>query len=186
MSVSGTYQEIERKFLASGGTPSGDGDVREIEQGYLVLAAGDGTRPEVRLRRYDGTRAFLTVKGQRAGHGRLEVEIPLEAGQFDALWPLTEGRRLTKRRHRVTLPDGLVAECDDYGGVLSGLRVIEVEFPDAERARSFQPPPWFGREVSSDPAYANPVLASRTPAELPFEPERKGAHPGSDAGPATT
>ena len=32
---------------------------------------------------------------------RVEEEIPIEAERFDALWPLTEGRRVEKVRHYV-------------------------------------------------------------------------------------
>jgi len=146
--------EIERKFVAetfpveAAGAPA-----VAIEQGYLAV----DEEFEVRLRRAGGER-LLTVKG---GHGesREEVEVRLYAEQFEALWPLTEGRRLRKTRYRLGLGGGLVAEVDRYEGGLAGLVVVEVEFPSAEASRSFKPPPWLGREVTGDAAYANQTLA---------------------------
>ncbi len=146
--------EIERKFVAEVFPAEAAGaTVVAIEQGYL--AVDEDT--EVRLRRAGGER-LLTVK---RGHGesREEVEVRLYAEQFEALWPLTEGRRLRKTRHRLTLGGGLVAEVDRYGGELAGLVVAEVEFPSPEASHAFRPPAWLGREVTGDAAYANQTLA---------------------------
>lgn len=146
--------EIERKFLLSE-PPQETGDTphTRIAQGYLVLGEGE----EARLRRRDDT-LCLTVKAGR-GRSRSETEIPLGEDQFEALWPLTAGRRIDKVRHELALPGGLVAEVDVYAGALDGLLVAEVEFPDEEAAEAFSPPPWFGREVTDDDAYKNRALA---------------------------
>ena len=68
-----------------------------IEQGYLAL----DEHAEVRLRRAGGE-LLLTAK---RGHGevREEVEVPLGPGAFEALWPLTAGKRVRKVRHYVPL-----------------------------------------------------------------------------------
>jgi len=88
--------EIERKFLVR----ESPGDLashpaERIEQGYLAL---DADRAEVRVRRRAG-RATLTVK-QGTGLVRLEEEISIGRARFERLWPLTEGRRVEKRRAR--------------------------------------------------------------------------------------
>lgn len=86
--------EIERKFLlASKPNLGSDVEVIEIEQGYLAI---DG-EVEVRVRRTDQERV-LTVKGGR-GEVREEIEFQLSEQQFHALWPLTDGRRMSKTRH---------------------------------------------------------------------------------------
>jgi CYTH domain-containing protein/CHAD domain-containing protein len=147
--------EIERKFLVSA-LP--DAAVRagaeRIEQGYVAI----GEQTEVRVRRSRG-RMWLTAK---RGHGetREEHEIALYREQFDALWSLTDGRRLSKSRRRVPLGDGLVAEVDLFEGELSGLVTVEVEFGSAEQSSRFSPPPWFGRELTGEDAYSNQRLAS--------------------------
>jgi CYTH domain-containing protein len=149
-------QETEVKFLVPNPPPELIDCPRDrIRQGYLVAGA-DGT--EVRLRK-QGKDHFLTVKGGKRGASRLEEELPISRKQFDALWPLTRGRRLRKVRYRVPHGD-LTIEVDVYRGKLKGLVVAEVEFPDGHAPKDFHPPPWFGRDVTRDPSYANAALAT--------------------------
>jgi len=151
--------EVERKFLLSELPAQARGAAAQtISQGYLAFGA-DGS--EVRLRRA-GQRRTLTAKRGR-GMVRGEAEIELGERQFELLWPLTEGRRLEKVRHRVPLADGLVAEIDVYGAAMAGLVVGEVEFPDEQSARAFSPPPWLGEEVTGDERYSARVLATEGP-----------------------
>ena len=150
--------EIERKFVVTE-LPDGLGEGDAIDQGYLAIAP-DGV--ETRIRRRDGD-ATLTVKSGPAMI-RVEEEIPLEPARFEALWPLTEGRRLEKVRHLIPLGDGLTPELDVYGGALAGLVSDEIEFPTEDAARDFSPPPWLGEEVTGDKTYANQNLATLTEA----------------------
>ncbi|HYJ21392.1 MAG TPA: CYTH domain-containing protein [Solirubrobacterales bacterium] len=147
--------EIERKFLLDE-PPDGlqDHTAKRIEQGYLAIRES----VEVRLRKLEDRR-LLTAK---VGHGesRVEVEIPLGINQFDALWPLTESRRLRKTRYLVPLGDGLVAEVDVFEEDLAGLVTAEVEFDSERQSHEFQPPGWLGKEVTGDGRYANQSLAS--------------------------
>jgi CYTH domain-containing protein len=103
-------------------------------------------------------RAVLTIKSGRGGV-RTEEELALDRRQGDALWELTEGRRVQKTRRRVRVGDAVI-EVDEYGGAVDGLLVAEVEFVDEQAARAFRPPPWFGREVTDDPRYSNRNLAT--------------------------
>jgi CYTH domain-containing protein len=52
-----------------------------------------------------------------------------------------------------------VAEVDLFDGDLDGLAVVEVEFPDAGAAAAFEPPPWFGRELTGEGGWSNADLA---------------------------
>lgn len=147
--------EIERKFLLEHLPAELDqSPSAEIEQGYLAIAPD----AEVRVRRR-GEAFSLTLK-RGGGEEREEIEIELDKRQFQTLWGAAEEGRLTKRRYLVSLGEGLNAEVDVYFGSLAGLRVAEVEFPSREAAASFQPPGWFGREVTGDRRYANQVLAT--------------------------
>ena len=86
--------------------------------------------------------------------------MELDGEDFDELWPLTEGRRLRKRRHLI--PHGeLEIELDVYEGDLDGLVVAETEFASEEEARAFEPPGWIGEEVTGDERYLNETLATR-------------------------
>lgn len=137
--------EIERKFLLPEvpAWPSNAKVVR-IEQGYLVIEE----EVEVRLRRTE-EKYLLTAK---RGHGevREEIEISLDREQFDALWPLTESRRLTKTRHLIPIDDGLTAEVDVFEGELEGLVIGEIEFDSEEQSGNFELPAWLGDEITGD------------------------------------
>ncbi|MDX6692196.1 MAG: adenylate cyclase [Solirubrobacteraceae bacterium] len=149
--ASGT--EIERKFVLPGLPPGLAYARREaIRQGYIAL---DGDT-EVRVR-LTPRACTLTIK---RGHGqtRIEEEIALERARADALWELTEGRRVEKIRRRMRA-DGVEIEVDEYSGSLDGLVVAEIEFDDEDAAMDFRPPPWLGREVTGQDAYSNRELS---------------------------
>ena len=150
--------EVERKYLlralpdeARRAAP------REIDQGYLP-----GERFVERVRRVrdgDVERYLRTVKAG-VGARRIEVEEPTTRELFDALWRLTEGRRVRKRRHLV--PDGaLTWEIDDFAD--RELVLAEVELPDGADADAVPIPPWLApyvvRDVTDDAEYANARLA---------------------------
>jgi adenylate cyclase len=154
----GTTLEVERKFLVVE-LPAdiAQHPAHELRQGYLVTTPAG---LEVRVRATDGV-PVLTIKG--AGSlTRVEVEVPISAEQFTALWPLTDGRRVEKRRTRYPL-GGRTAEIDEFAGALAPLRLVEVEFPSEEAALAFEPPSWFGREVTGDGRYKNKNLALTGP-----------------------
>ncbi|MHB1225082.1 MAG: CYTH domain-containing protein [Gemmatimonadaceae bacterium] len=149
--------EIERKFLLDA-LPEVARAVapRRIAQGYLP-----GTELVERVRRVampDGAvRCWRTVK-LGVGIARIEVEEETTPQIFDALWALTAGRRLTKRRHLVT--DGaLTWEMDDFDD--RDLVLAEVELESAATAVTI--PDWLAphvvREVTGEDAYVNVNLA---------------------------
>ncbi len=110
----------------------------------------------MRLRQI-GDSLRLTVK-RGSGETREEIEIELGEDQFDALWPLTEGRRVAKRRYFVD-QDELTFEADVYEGELEGMITVEVEFDSEGDSQAFEPPDWFGQEVTGDSAYSNESFA---------------------------
>jgi CYTH domain-containing protein len=149
--------EVERKFLLTGLPPlEGAEEPIEIEQGYLP-----GERLIERLRRVQSSRGmelFRTVK-EGSGLTRLEVEETVTPGMFAQFWPLTEGRRLRKRRYRIA--DGnLTWEIDQF--LDRDLVLAEVELPGTPTEVPI--PDWLGpyldREVTADQAYSNLHLAS--------------------------
>ncbi|MGO8904470.1 MAG: CHAD domain-containing protein [Solirubrobacteraceae bacterium] len=147
--------EVERKFIVKELPPELDRFPSErISQGYVAIGEGG---LEVRLRRR-GESTTLTVK-KGLGRTRHEEETELGPEQFQRLWPLTEGRRVEKVRHLIPTDEGLTIELDSYMEDLDGLATAEVEFDSETRADAFEPPQWFGPEVTDDPRYRNARLA---------------------------
>jgi adenylate cyclase len=143
--------EIERKFRVVR-LPTSLGDGTSLRQAYIAVE-GD---VEVRVRS-DGTHHVLTVKGG-AGLERDEIEVAIDPAAFTDLWRLAGDRHLEKTRHRVDL-DGLTAEVDLYAGALAGLAVVEVEFASRQEAETFDPPDWFGAELTGEARWSNAALA---------------------------
>jgi len=148
--------EIERKYLLSAMPPAIEGrPFREIEQGYLP---GDRLQERIRRVRADGDEWYVRTVKVGAGIRRMELQEGTDRATFDAMWPLTRGRRVVKRRYRV--PEGdLVWEVDEFSG--RDLVLAEVELP-SEDVRPRLPDwiaPWVVREVTGDPEYLNVNLA---------------------------
>ncbi|MBC2604559.1 CYTH domain-containing protein [Pelagicoccus albus] len=145
-------KEIERKYILHRLPAEIENAVcYELRQGYL--ASGES---EVRLRDKAGT--FTLTCKQGSGLERVEEEIKLSEEQFSRLWPLTEGKRIEKRRYQV--PYGAYTiELDRFSGALHPLLVAEVEFASVEESKSFRAPPYFGQEVTEDKRFKNRSLA---------------------------
>lgn len=148
--------EIERKYLLRT-LPErvATADSVDIEQGWLP-----GERLLERLRRTRGTDGDRFHRAVKLGRGlsRIEVEEATSAELFAALWPLTESRRVRKRRYFV--PEGaLTWEIDEFQD--RELVLAEVELPSTDT--EVPVPDWLAavldREVTDDPAYVNVNLA---------------------------
>lgn len=142
-----------------------------LRQGYVVVNS-DGA--ETRIRSFDNERFELTVKSAgTVQRGEQTIKLPRE--MFEVLWSQTAGKRVEKTRYFI--PHGKnTIELDVYEGHLTGLMTVEVEFSgraeDAEvKAQVFEPPQWFGRDISKDRRYKNQNLAHG----LPREPLNLGA-----------
>jgi adenylate cyclase len=146
--------EIERKWVAAQPPPADQlGVGTPLRQGYVAI---DG---DVSVRvRIAPEQAWLTIKGGDVGLHRTEVEVDLDPAEAEDLWRHTGGRRLDKTRHRVPV-EAYTAEVDVFGETLAGLCLVEVEFPTVEAAEAFQPPAWFGREVTGQQRWSNASLA---------------------------
>ncbi|MFW5973018.1 MAG: CYTH domain-containing protein [Bacteroidota bacterium] len=149
------HQEIERKFIVRH-LPAGCSACPSVEmrQGYVVI--DDARALSVRIRQEDSAYR-LTIK-QGRGRIRTEVETPIQEGQFQVLWPLTGACNLEKTRFYVE-EKGKRLEVDVYGGLLSPLKMLEVEFDSIEEASEFMPPEWASEEVTEDPRFLNQNLA---------------------------
>jgi len=148
--------ETERKFLLRQMPPA----VRmapalDIQVGWLP-----GVRISEKVRRVTESgqeQRFRTINAG-VGSGRLEVEEEVTAPVFDHLWSLTEGRRVLKRRHKISHL-GLIWEIDDFADRDLVLAEVEVPFEDSP----VEPPEWLKpymvREVTGEDEFSNLQLA---------------------------
>jgi CYTH domain-containing protein len=150
-------EEIERKFLLNAlPVPPETPEVLEIDQGWLP-----GKDIKERIRRVQANGASHYVRTIKMGQGirRTEVEEPITESLFQALWPLTEGRRIRKIRRRI--PDGeRTWEVDEF--LDRDLVVAEVELSDVTEEVVL--PEWLAptvvRDVTDEPGYTNYELAT--------------------------
>ena len=147
-------QTVERKFLV-GDIPKvlGLNEGKQISQGYLAVEVGGA---EVRIRRSSEGGALCVRTG--SGKNQVETEVALTNEQLEVLWPLTEGRRMSKVTYEIGIEETPVS-LDIYEGQLNWLRIAEAEFKNRALAEAFTPPPWFRREVTDLPAYRHSNLA---------------------------
>jgi len=146
--------EIEKKFLLANDAWRGLDAGKMYRQGYLNSAKGR----TVRVRTVED-RGYLTIKGPAVGGIRpeYEYEIPL-ADAVTMLQTLCLRPPIEKRRYRIGF-QGFVWEVDEFFGDNQGLVLAEIELPAPDQP--FAKPPWIGREVTSDPRYANAALSRR-------------------------
>ena len=146
--------EIERKFLIEKAKlPENLEEFarHEIEQGYLC------TEPVVRIRREDES-YYLTYKSKGL-LAREEYNLPLNRDAYLHLKPKADGIVIVKTRYRIPERDGLTIELDVFHGDYEGLLLAEVEFPSEEAANAYEPPAWFGEDVTYSSRYHNSTLS---------------------------
>ncbi|MDO5135737.1 MAG: CYTH domain-containing protein [Eubacteriales bacterium] len=146
--------EIERKFLIEkeklpenlAAYPS-----HKIQQAYLCTA------PVVRIRRSDD-RYYLTYKSKGL-MVREEYNLPLTREAYEHLREKADGLILSKTRYQIPEKEGLTIELDVFDPPYEGLYLAEVEFPTEEAALAYEPPAWFGKDVTDSGKYHNSVLS---------------------------
>lgn len=142
--------EIERKFIIET-VPSFvfDYNFTTIEQTYISV------KPEIRVRR-ENDKFILTRKGEGT-LSRAEEETFISEANYKKE---SITHPIIKKRYRVPIQNGYIAEVDIFEGYLSGLITVEVEFQTEQDSKVFIPPFWFGKEVTEDVNYKNKNLAS--------------------------
>lgn len=148
--------EIERKYLLTGLPPAmPDATTVNIEQGYLP---GERVVERLRMVQEGRRRAYFRTIKVGTGVVRTELEEATTRATFRAMWPLTEGKRLTKRRHQVPAGE-LTWEVDEFTD--RPLVLAEIELPSKDTAVEL--PEWLApyveREVTGEQAYLNWTLA---------------------------
>ena len=148
--------EIERKFLLRElperlrGQPAA-----LVTQGWLP-----GTDLHERVRRSRGPGGEAYSRTLKFGNGVVRTEIEEETSRevFDALWPLTDGCRVEKRRYEVREGDR-VWEVDEFADRDLVLAEVELESEHSDVEVPGWLKPYVVREVTDEPEYVNLNLA---------------------------
>ncbi len=152
--------EIERKFLVKKEQLPYNLESyphHQLEQAYII------TNPVLRIRKKNDT-YILTYKGPGL-MTREEVEFPLTEEAYNQLLTKTEGNIITKTRYKLP-DDNYTIELDIFSGIFEGLYLAEVEFPTEDAALSYQPPEWFGPDVSTENTFHNSTLSKMTAPDI--------------------
>ena len=159
-------QEIERKFLVNIEDVPYDlesMDYGDIIQGYITSI--DHTfsfRVRQTLTMNDengkiGEKYTQTIKS-KDNKVRDEYEIVLEKEQFSTLWKLCLKDSVHKIRYELPYDEHTI-ELDVYKNEVEGLFTVEVEFDNLKECDMFEPPKWFGEEVTELSEYKNVNIA---------------------------
>lgn len=170
--------EVERKFIVHLDDIPAEVELSAVPSTLLrqvyVAIGSDGS--ETRVRSFNDERFEMTIKSPGT-IARSEQNVKISAEMFDSLWQQTEGQRVEKQRYYIPLGDHTI-ELDIYKNNLEGLVTAEVEFSGREteamiRATSFEPPSWFGEDVSDDQRYKNKNLAQQGLPHAPLQLGKK-------------
>ena len=129
----------------------------EIIQTYLKMK-GEDDGNTYRIRKMND-KYFYCVKGSGLV-SREEFEKEISKDEYDSLMAQKIDNTISKTRYFIPLGyDDLIAELDEYHGKLDNLYTVEVEFKEDYDLSSFNPPSWFGKDVTRDSRFKNANLA---------------------------
>ena len=126
--------------------------VLKVAQDYVMI---DG-QGELRIRKCLINGATSYDMAVKIGNGvvRTEVNKNLNSDEYKQLKVHSKGGLI---KTIIVIADNCCIQL--YSGNLKGLNMVEVEFPNMEAAKSFIPPHWFGKDVSTDVRYRAKSLA---------------------------
>ena len=145
--------EPEQRLLLSELPVEGQGEAEELWQGWLP-SGREGYGRVVAVT--GGGERFFRSTTQGRGAARFEVVEEVAREEFEAYWPLTEGRRIHKRRHRpAAAPAWAFDEFLDRKLVLA----VAVDGGGAPVPQWLEPA--FVRDVTKERSYGDEALAKR-------------------------
>jgi CHAD domain-containing protein/CYTH domain-containing protein len=154
--ITGDNAEIERKYLLRALPPRARlARFIEIDQGWIP-----GTKLVERLRRSRAGGRNLYYRTIKMGSGirRTELEERTTRAVFKLMWPLTQGKRISKRRYLVR-DAGVLWEIDAFSDGRLVLAEVELDSPKETPAFPAWLRPYVVREVTGDPRYVNRNMA---------------------------
>lgn len=162
--------ENERKWIMPERAPADLPEAMqmiEIRQAYL-------TRPqlevEVRVReRWYGNQGTtlhtLSMKSNGSAESRMEISKEITSEEFEEVWGRCQSRQLEKTRWKYLMgplegqPD-VTLEIDVFDHF--DLQIGEIEFDSLNQLTEYEPPSWFGEEVTGKEGYRNAAIAIHT------------------------
>lgn len=153
--------EIERKFMIDKDRIPFDITAFPslvMKQGYILHS------PALRIRK-ENEKYVLTYKDS-GGLSREEINVTLPESAGLKLFGKCDGHIIEKTRYLI--PSGnrddstgrdLTIELDIFHGDLDPLCYAEIEFDSEKSALSYNPPEWFGRELTGIKGYSNSDLS---------------------------
>ncbi|MCA3227575.1 MAG: hypothetical protein ING40_00845 [Burkholderiales bacterium] len=154
------FVELERRWLCASLPQE---LVRETVQISDLYVSGSNLRLREE-RSLSGRAPMLRIsrKVDVDNRTRLISSIYLAEPEFAMLKSALVGNGLGKRRHRlVGQDDQVILAVDEFDGPLSGLMLLEAEFPSLKALESFEAPWYAGQEVTSDFEFTGGALAAR-------------------------
>lgn len=158
--------EIERKFLIDKADLPDDYasyPSHELKQGYILHS------PALRIRKtsQDGGESTYTLTYKdKGGLARQEINIDLPAEAGEKLFTKCEGHVIDKTRYLIpagvsdpTSGRALTIELDVFHGEFKRLIYAEVEFDSEETAKAYEPPKWFGKDLTGIRGFSNSELS---------------------------
>ena len=110
---------------------------------------------------YGGTNCYYLTYKSKGLLAREEYNLPLTKEAYEHLKLKADGIVISKVRYVIPEKDGLSIELDVFKAPYEGLLLAEVEFPSEEAAHAYQPPSWFGEDVTYSTEYHNSTLSRK-------------------------
>ena len=149
-------REYERKFLLQDKSKIKDATLKiNIKQTYVNIG-----QSEKRVRAIDECKFYFAEKNG-FGNKRDEYEKEISKVTYEYLLNhYKKGETIVKDRYKIEIEGKGIKTCEiNQFFKPKKMYMIEVEFDDEKSMHDFQPPSWFGREVSNDYRYTNYYLA---------------------------
>ena len=144
--------QYERKFLIDKLPDLSLFKKETITQWYLTKP---NLEQSIRIRKYDDNRCYVDVID---GFGKIRNKIGKKIDYLDLInITLTRFPSLTKTRYKKNLNDDILLVIDIFKG---GLKIVEVEtYKNEQTIDNFNPPKWFGKEITDDITFTNNWIA---------------------------
>ena|SRR3989338_2051436 len=136
-------QEIERKFFVKN-MPDLSGLKSILDERYYLYS---NSGIELRFQKH-GEMYELERMAEYANLSRTQEKIEITQNEFEALQQFGKGP-LIRESYLITKNPQITIKI--YHGRFEGLVRAEVEFESLNQAQQFQPPDWFGREMTDMP-----------------------------------